>query len=52
MLARQLWTHFGSLAAMKRAGVEEIQALPGIGAKKAAAIAQGLAGLTGKQETE
>jgi excinuclease ABC subunit C len=51
-MARHLWTHFGSIAAMKQAGVEAIQAVPGIGAKKAAAIVQGLAGLSGEEGTD
>jgi excinuclease UvrABC nuclease subunit len=51
-MARHLWTHFGSIAAMKQAGVEAIQAVPGIGAKKAAALVQGLAGLSGEEGTD
>ncbi len=51
-MARHLWTYFGSIAAMKQAGVDEMQAVPGIGAKKAASIVQGLAGLSGGEGTD
>ncbi|WP_348981339.1 helix-hairpin-helix domain-containing protein [Salidesulfovibrio onnuriiensis] len=36
--ARILWDRFGSLTAMREAGVKEIEALPGIGRKRAEKI--------------
>jgi excinuclease ABC subunit C len=43
--ARLLWEHFNSVEAMIRAGIDALAALPGIGAKKAAALHSGLQSL-------
>lgn len=44
--ARLLWEAFGSLAAMRAAGTEELMARTGLGPKRAAAVAAALAALT------
>jgi len=44
-MAGMLWKHFGSLAAMKKATPLELQALPGIGEKKARFLAEAFARL-------
>ena len=44
-MAGILWKHFGSLESMRSASAEELQALPGIGAKKAQFLVDALAGL-------
>jgi excinuclease ABC subunit C len=43
---RALVTHFGSLARLRQASVEEITAVPGIGAATAAAVLEALRGPT------
>ncbi len=41
---KALVTHFGSLAKLREAGIEEITAVPGIGAATAAAVVEALSG--------
>jgi len=43
--AALLWSHFGSLEDMQRAGESELAAVPGIGPKKASQIKQAMRGL-------
>ena len=43
---KALVTHFGSLARLRQASVEEITAVPGIGAATAAAVLEALRGAT------
>lgn len=49
-LARQLFEHFGSLAAMAEAGEKGLAAVPGIGGRRAKTIAARLSMLIGKGE--
>ena len=44
--ARPLVTHFGSVARLRQASVEEITAVPGIGAATAAAVLEALSAPT------
>jgi excinuclease ABC subunit C len=44
-MARLLWEHFGSLDAMKKASLEDLLAIRGIGKKKACMVAKALAAL-------
>ena len=43
--ARLLWETFGSLEAMRAAGVDDLRRLPGIGAARAALLHEKLKGL-------
>ena len=45
--ARLLWETFGSLEAMRAAGVDDLRRLPGIGASRAALLHEKLKGLEG-----
>jgi ERCC4-type nuclease len=48
-LARRLFTRFGSLAAMAKAGETGLAEVPGIGARRAEAIAARLAELVANE---
>jgi excinuclease ABC subunit C len=50
VLARRLFEHFGSLAAMAEAGLEALTAVPGLGIIRARLIAERLALLMSKKE--
>ena len=49
---KALVMHFGSLAKLRQAGVDEITAVPGIGAATAAAVLEALAGPGGDADTD